>query len=425
MIQGASSMLPVMALAPQENERILDMCSAPGGKSSHIASIMKNTGVLFANDANRDRIKAVVANLHRLGINNCIVSCEDGCKFRQVMTGFDRVLLDAPCTGTGVVAKDPSVKQSKSEIDVQRCYNLQRKLLLTAIDCLDAKSPSGGYLVYSTCSVLPEENEWVIDYALKKRNVKLVPTGLDFGTEGFTKYRQFRFHPSLNLTRRYYPHTHNMDGFYVAKLKKFSNTIPVDNDDDLEEEEKVEETVEETAVATEEKMEEDSEENAGEKSKERKILGKRAGKPNLTDAEIQAKKKKIADAEKKYVAKVFEKPVKVPKKKKAGQEETQKKSEEPEKKTEEKVNEKPPKTPKKNKKIEGKKSEPLLTESPESKPDSKPELKKQNNKNQNNSKKFNNKNKNHGNSEQNGKFKKDFQAKNNKNKKGTEKKSVK
>ncbi|TMW40248.1 hypothetical protein DOY81_014673, partial [Sarcophaga bullata] len=176
MIQGASSMLPVMALAPHENERILDMCSAPGGKGSHIAAVMKNTGVLFANDFNKDRIKAVVANFHRLGVVNSIVSCEDGAKFRQIMTGFDRILLDAPCTGTGVVSKDPSVKTTKSAVDVQRCYNLQRKLLLTAIDCTDAKSATGGYIVYSTCSVLPEENEWVIDYVLKKRNVKLVPT---------------------------------------------------------------------------------------------------------------------------------------------------------------------------------------------------------------------------------------------------------
>ncbi|XP_021933349.1 probable 28S rRNA (cytosine-C(5))-methyltransferase isoform X2 [Zootermopsis nevadensis] len=225
IIQGAASLLPVMALAPQENERILDVCAAPGGKSSHIAAVMKNTGVLFANDVNEDRIKAVVGNFHRLGIVNSVISSYDGRKFSTVMKGFDRVLLDAPCSGTGVVAKDPSVKTSKDETDVTRCFTLQRQLLLEAIDCLKANSSTGGYLVYSTCSVLPEENEWVIDYALKKRDVKLVPTGLDFGTEGFTNYRHHRFHPTMKLTRRFYPHTHNMDGFFVAKLKKFSNNI--------------------------------------------------------------------------------------------------------------------------------------------------------------------------------------------------------
>ncbi|XP_015173222.1 PREDICTED: probable 28S rRNA (cytosine-C(5))-methyltransferase [Polistes dominula] len=226
IIQGASSFLPVMALDPKENERILDMCAAPGGKSSHIAAIMKNTGVLFSNDVNQQRIKAVVGNFHRLGIVNSVICSYDGRKLPSIMKGFDRVLLDAPCTGTGVVAKDPSVKTNKDEVDVQRCCTLQRDLLLAAIDCVNARSETGGVIVYSTCSVLPEENEWIIDYALKKRDVKLVPTGLDFGADGFTNYRQHRFHPSLKLTKRFYPHAHNMDGFFVAKLKKFSNIIP-------------------------------------------------------------------------------------------------------------------------------------------------------------------------------------------------------
>lgn len=249
MIQGASSMLPVMSLAPQENERILDMCSAPGGKSSHIAAIMKNTGVLFANDLNRDRIPAVIGNFHRLGVVNSVVSCMNGIEYKKFMSGFDRVLLDAPCTGTGVISKDQSVKTSKSSIDIQRCYNLQRKLILSAIDCISAKSSTGGYLVYSTCSVLPEENEWVIDYALKKRNVRLVPTGLDFGVEGFTSYREQRYHPSMKLTKRYYPHTHNMDGFFVAKLQKTSDDIPqsAGDEEEIEKEDEAEEETEEAA----------------------------------------------------------------------------------------------------------------------------------------------------------------------------------
>ncbi|PPQ72151.1 hypothetical protein CVT26_006907 [Gymnopilus dilepis] len=229
MLQAASSFLPVIALSPQPNERVLDMASAPGGKTTHMAALMQNTGVIFANDANKARTKSLTANVHRLGCKNVVVCSYDGREFPKVMGGFDRVLLDAPCSGTGVISKDPSVKINKSERDFTLLSHLQKQLILCAIDSVSPESKTGGYVVYSTCSVTVDENEAVVDYALRKRpNVKLVETGLEFGVKGFTQYRGKTFSPSVSMTRRFYPHVHNMDGFFVAKFKveKRSKTRP-------------------------------------------------------------------------------------------------------------------------------------------------------------------------------------------------------
>lgn len=223
ILQAASSFLPVMALQPQENERILDMAAAPGGKTTYISALMKNTGCIFANDANKARTKSLIANIHRLGCRNTIVCNYDAREFPKVIGGFDRVLLDAPCSGTGVIAKDESVKVSRTEKDFMQIPHLQKQLLLSAIDSVDANSSTGGVIVYSTCSVAVDENEAVVDYALRKRpNVKLVDTELQIGKEGFTSYRGKNFSPKLSLTRRYYPHTYNVDGFFVAKFKKIA-----------------------------------------------------------------------------------------------------------------------------------------------------------------------------------------------------------
>jgi ribosomal RNA methyltransferase Nop2 len=124
ILQSASSFLPVIALAPQPGEKILGLAAAPGGKTSYIAQLMKNTGVLIANDLKKERLKSLNANLHRLGVQNAIVINFDGRKIPSIFTKFDRCLLDAPCSGLGVISRDPSIKVSRTREDVKKLSHL-------------------------------------------------------------------------------------------------------------------------------------------------------------------------------------------------------------------------------------------------------------------------------------------------------------
>ncbi|CAH8459618.1 unnamed protein product [Schistosoma mattheei] len=217
ILQGASSMLPIIALSPQLGERILDLCAAPGGKTTYIAQLMKNTGTIFANEINPNRAKALLGNCHRMGVTNTVICTENGRKFPNIMSNFDRVLVDAPCSGTGIIAKDPSVKTTKNNDEIRKCVELQKRLLVAAIDSCKV----GGYVVYSTCSILVEENENVVNFALRRRKVRLEETKL-FGEKGFTAFKGYQFHPHMARVRRFYPHKHNVDGFFVAKMKKLA-----------------------------------------------------------------------------------------------------------------------------------------------------------------------------------------------------------
>ncbi|KAH9258743.1 ribosomal RNA small subunit methyltransferase B [Batrachochytrium salamandrivorans] len=221
MIQSPSSFTPVMALDPQPGEKILDMCASPGGKTTHIAQLMKNTGFLVANDAKLPRIDALVGNLARLAVKIATTVNQDGRDFPKVLGGFDRILLDAPCSGLGVISHDPAVKSTRTLVDILQTANLQRELLLSAIDSVK----TGGVVVYSTCSISVQENEHVVQFALDRRDVEIIACEFEIGRPGLTKYQGRALHPSLKLSKRLYPHTHNMDGFYVCKLIKKSTTV--------------------------------------------------------------------------------------------------------------------------------------------------------------------------------------------------------
>lgn len=304
MLQSASSLNPVMALDPRPGEKILDMSAAPGGKTTYIAQLMKNSGTVVANDLKAERQKATIANLHRLGVKNAIVCNYDGRQIPKVFKGFDRVLLDAPCSGLGIIARDQSVKLQRSIKDIERVAHLQKELLRAAIDTVDANSPTGGIIVYSTCSISVEENEQVIQYILQKRYVKVIDTGLQVGKPGLTRYMQHRFHPSIANTRRFYPHVHNMDGFYVAKLKKYANGVRGEGDEVKEEDDEDneemdvdedEEEGDEHSVTTEEEEEEVEPPKKSNSKKQQQQEVQNNKQRKTSEPEPEAKSKKVVE----------------------------------------------------------------------------------------------------------------------------------
>lgn len=216
--QEASSMLPPLVLNPELDSTVLDLCAAPGSKTTQLAQLMQNSGAIVANDVNSKRIKALCSNLQRCGVMNTLVTQMDGRKFAQLNYSFDYVMVDAPCTASGTFRWSPKVLQQLSLDTIRRCSQLQRALLLAGFDCLKA----GGKLVYSTCSLEPEENEAVVNWLLSKREAKLLRVKINrFKTrKGLTEWQGLSFDPSLKRCARVYPQDNGTDGFFLALLKR-------------------------------------------------------------------------------------------------------------------------------------------------------------------------------------------------------------
>ncbi len=162
-VQDASSMLSAVVADPQPGESVLDVCAAPGGKSTHLAACMQNRGILVANDQDTRRIRALVINLQRCGVSNAAITTCDGIGIEEAMAGrFDRVLLDAPCSGVGTGRTNRDILASWSFDHVERISVVQKKLIDSAYRCL----APGGVLVYSTCTTATQENEAVVEHLL-------------------------------------------------------------------------------------------------------------------------------------------------------------------------------------------------------------------------------------------------------------------
>ena len=196
-LQEPSAMSVVPHLDIKEGDKVLDMCAAPGGKSTYILSKLNDTGLLVSNEINSTRIRALGENLERFGSRNCIITNTDSNNLRKVFTGyFDKIVIDAPCSGQGMFRKDEVAIEDWSYAKVLECQSIQKDIIRDGYDMLK----NGGVLVYSTCTFAKEENEDVInEFISEYENAKLIEM------------------------QRIWPHKVSGEGHFVAKIQKLEN----------------------------------------------------------------------------------------------------------------------------------------------------------------------------------------------------------
>ena len=207
-IMDESSMLLVETLAPCENETIIDICSAPGGKSFYCSYLMKNKGQIISRDIHSHKIELMQDTIKRLGIENIKLELKDGAMFyKEDEEIADRIIIDAPCSGFGIVKKKPDIKYTKTKEDIKELSNIQKEILKASYKYVK----KGGTLVYSTCTLFDEENIENINWFCKNYGFKLVSINTGFNIENEEK-------GYITIL----PNMFNTDGFFIAKLERLS-----------------------------------------------------------------------------------------------------------------------------------------------------------------------------------------------------------
>ncbi len=220
-IQNAASWIPVLALHPQPDQRILDVCAAPGGKSSHIAAITNNRASLWVNDNSRARLVKTQTNFKRLGVTPTDTTLFDATMLARKLDGelFDKILLDAPCSGEGLMrlSRDKDFA-AWSVAHIKRLQQLQKRIITQAWEVLKP----GGTLVYSTCTMAPEEDEAVIDYLLRAReDAEVIPfkLGVPNSVLPLRSWNGRPFNEAIQGCLRLAP-SEDIEAFFVCKLRK-------------------------------------------------------------------------------------------------------------------------------------------------------------------------------------------------------------
>jgi NOL1/NOP2/sun family putative RNA methylase len=222
-VQEGGSMIPPLALKVEDDHYILDMCAAPGSKTTQIAQLMKNCGAIVANERVSRRVASLGHNLRLCGVANTIVLCEDGRTLPQkISTHFNRILVDAPCTASGHLRSKtpqfdiPNIKR------IRGIQTIQKDLLTAGFRLLE----SGGLLVYSTCSLYPEENEDVVQNLLTRfPDAELLQPQIPqlISHPGLSQWKNSQYEDSMHRCLRVYPHDNDTDGFFIALIRRASS----------------------------------------------------------------------------------------------------------------------------------------------------------------------------------------------------------
>ncbi len=206
--QSRAAMLVARALDPQPGERVLDLCAAPGGKSTHIAALMGDEGEVLAVERNRARSAELADTARRLHAHSVRVELADAALARREGSVFDRVLVDPPCSGLGTLQARPDLRWRITAEDIEKLAQIQMAILTAGAQALRP----GGVLVYSTCTISPQENEQQIEWFLDQNS--------DFALEDLRHEQQSHIHPSMSKALLTMPHRDHTAGFFIARMRR-------------------------------------------------------------------------------------------------------------------------------------------------------------------------------------------------------------
>ena len=223
-VQEISSMLPMLALKPEAGDMILDLCASPGSKTTQAAAMMNNEGTIIANELSMGRIGILNSNLERCGVMNTIVTRKEGVALcnrflKKSQIRFDKILVDAPCSGEGTLRKSPKTFEMWNVNMIKKIAGVQKQLAVAALKILKV----GGEMIYSTCTLAPEEDEFIVNHLIENFDVEIEQIKLPLKFRcGVCEWEGKSLSKEVKKCLRLYPQDNDTDGFFVSKIVKKS-----------------------------------------------------------------------------------------------------------------------------------------------------------------------------------------------------------